>query len=167
MQGLLFASDQTFAELLDVLQDELSRLYWLLDLQSGPFDVYGQEDYAELDRELDRLYIDVPRFETSSNSLWRPGIFPEFAPLLYEDAHSYLVGFSANEDTAAGIAESLLDAGDYLTRPFFTALEQRAKVFAAKISSRWEVYPTDTAWLDHLQAERKGQLIDSAKWDRE
>ncbi|MCP4658538.1 MAG: hypothetical protein GY856_24255 [bacterium] len=165
--GLAIDSPRSFSELFAPLQAELSPLYWCLDLQSGPFNITGRDDFEELDRELESFFVDSPVLEMCSMLLWRPGIFPRFADLLYEDEWSYYVGLRGPERKAVDTAAALLRAG-YLTAGFFQVVDQRAEIFVVKaLDDHWEVYSRNQNQLSRLRESDPWVGVSSSKWMEE
>ncbi len=164
MEGIRIESEARFAEIVSGLSAEIEHLFWLLDLPSGPFDYLARPGWREIDRELEAYYIHVGNGVDTSVSLWRPGIFPKFAPLLIHDEWSYFVGLEGPEDAARAKAEALSLPGGYLSPEFFEAFQECGQLFALLAHDWWEVYSPNGEWLSRLSREWQSAPVASSKW---
>ncbi len=152
MKGLRSDSDLSFPQLFAPIADEFDRLFWLINLQSGPFIITDKPDFEELDRALDSYYVEVLRFENTSFGLWRPGVLSRFEGMMVEDEWSCWTGILGPESRAKESAEVLFRTKAY--SEFLAEAERHAEVTIIMIGYRWwEVYSRHEAWLDRLRLD--------------
>lgn len=149
-----------FVKLFDAVLPELDRLFWLLNVQSGPFSITAEDEFERLESELDCYWIEVPE-----GSLWRPGVLSRFGRFLVEDEDSYLVGVNGPEASAREAVAQVSGFGR-LDRTVFERLSAVADVFITTYAATepplltWEIYSTDENLLDRLTRRREWTKIE-------
>lgn len=162
MQGLRLGPQIRFAALWAALPAAAAELFWHLDLQSGPFDFMGRDDWEAIDGELEALAVETG--EAPPGTLWRPGVFPRFAPLLVHDEWGYHLGLEGPEAAAVSSARALSAGADYTSPDFFAAFADRGVLFALLAPDGWEIYSPRRAWLARLAREWNAEPVDSSHW---
>jgi hypothetical protein len=164
MQGIHISSNLRFHELFSDFLEEFHQFYWLLDVQGGIFDFFTSEITPQIEDQLEQLRIEVPALKMTSASVWKPGIFPEFAPLLKSDEWSYLTGIPGGEDQAVIAAQALVES-NYLTPSFFNFIEHNELCAILEVDEGWwEVYAHPKFAMEKLCAQVPCQNVDSLKW---
>ncbi len=157
MKGLRSRDDRTyppgvFRELFEPLLGEFDRLYWLLDVQSGPFSITDKPNFEKLDVELNAHWVEVPQIENTYASLWRPGIWSRFGGMLVEDEWTYLTGIPGPEAAAIESAK-LFSCVPHSSPEYFGAVEAVRGVLAVILTSCWVLYTPRTDWLTRLSSD--------------
>ena len=166
LKGLRLDRDESFSELFAPIMPRLAVLFWWLDCQSGPFVITDKADFEDLEIELDGYHTPLAALDRSSSTFWKPGIFPRFADVLYQDEWSYLVGFRGPESRASAGAVSASESA-VLSDEFFRVVEQQADCFIMKVSDGWwELYASDATLLRLLEDGPQVSSADSAVWER-
>jgi hypothetical protein len=165
MNGLRIESDgrSGLPSVLRTVIADLGHCYWLIDTQSGPFNISDKQNFAELESEFSRHDVPVFQFENSSTHLLKPGIFPRFLDLLVVDEWTYLVALPEPEVKAREIALEL-DRARWLTQEFFHLIEYKRATFLFHVHGWWELYTTDKALLEILATHGGISGTDSLKW---
>jgi hypothetical protein len=166
MRGIRFRTTDSFAVCFGPLMDQLRRLSWLIDVQSGPFQYTDRNDADEVEQRLQELRHDIPSLESTSTGLWRPGVFPDLAPLLVEDEYSYLVGIPGG-GAVQDIAQRVLRE-PFLSEAFFEKVSQECACFLfEETPGQWEVYSRPELAIDARLANVEDKTeVDSHKWAR-
>jgi hypothetical protein len=141
------AGRSRFAHFFEPMLPLMNELHWLaLGGDSSPFvDLIYEPGGEEL---LDSYYIDHPRFDNTSASLFRPGVLPALADWLRDDWIN-LLGFVADPSTAGEIADRLFDAWDASNRgneKYYSAIERTMELCLFCVDGfSWEAYGKDQA----------------------
>jgi hypothetical protein len=161
MKGVRLESG-SFLEVFAPLASEAAPLYWTLSLQGGPFVMANQPEH---------VVAALKRFAVGpEGTLWRPGVFPEFAPLLVSDEWGYFIALAGPEEEAKRSAEFL----GRLAWPADLFIEPALRLVELLLielgPGEWEVYSPHQRWLallsNHLQTididSEKGEWVDEA-----
>lgn len=152
MNGVRLKSE-SFLQVFAPLASEVGHLYWTMELQGGPF-VTARQPAA--------VAAALKRFAVGSDAtVWRPGVFPEFAHLLVSDEWGYVVGLAGPEEEACRSAASLRRLtwpGDLLVEPAVKLLEL---LLIELEPGEWEVYSNHQRWLELLRSHRQTTDVDS------
>ncbi len=92
--------DWGFPIVLSFLGD-MSRFWWVVDIQQGPFDGLWIYENAENEARHDDAFVEFEGLGDTSTYLLKPGTFPELAEHLIIDEHSYIAAFSSTDPGAA------------------------------------------------------------------
>lgn len=76
----------------------LTRCYWVIDDQTGPFDSPWIYESPENEALHDRQLLDVPECENTSTTCWRPKTLPNLATHLVVDEWTYFFAIDAPEE---------------------------------------------------------------------
>jgi hypothetical protein len=150
MRGLYCPSDNSFLDLLRPMFTRLDSLYWIVDCQSGPVRSEWIYESAEHERIFEDMHVDVPRFESTSTKLWRPGSLSQIWNVLYFDEWSYFVGFESTEAEAVKRATRIGFPGSF-TPEFYTSLEREAELCVVQVDGWWEIYPARAELFSQIQ----------------
>lgn len=101
VDGVIFPGGRHLGDALAPLVSALATLHWAVDVQCGAWNITAEPEFERIDRELDRLALDVPELHGSSTALYRAGILPRFLQYLNADEWAYYVGFAGSAEEAA------------------------------------------------------------------
>ncbi len=141
MEGVLLNSAGSFAETFAPVAGRLDHLFWLFELQSGPFDHLGRADWEQLSTEIEALAVEVDDTSGMSSFLWQPEAVQKFGSLLVHDELGHFFGIEGPIEHARQAAGFLLDA--WRKRGLLPAVEEHAAFFAFFAYTHWEVYTMD------------------------
>jgi hypothetical protein len=139
----------------------LAARYWIIDSQSGPFSITDKPNFRELDGLLDTYFVNAPDFENSSETLWRPGIFPKFAELLVVDEWTYLLGIGGPEEDALKKAVQISRTPRF-SDEFFTAISSAHALLLVYPGGWWKVYADAVDVLQRFAGLPKTSEVDSS-----
>jgi hypothetical protein len=152
MKGVRVASE-SFLEIYAPLASEAAHLYWSFALQAGPFMTGNQPEHVVA--ALNRLAVGP------TAAIWRPGVFPRFAPLLVSDEWGYFLALAGPEEKACHSSASL----GRLSWPEDLFVAPAAGLFELLLielePGEWEVYSPHQAWLDLLRGQLRTSDVDS------
>jgi hypothetical protein len=168
MEGLRIEAGPVhqFPGILGSIICRLTAHFWLIDTQSGPFNITDKPNFLELEAEIDQYLVEVPKLESTSSALWRPGIVAHFENLFRLDEWTSLTCLAGPETDAISVATKL-DAAPTLSASFFDLVESEAVAFFLYVDGWWEVYSNDSNLVDELRKQKGVSTIQSAKWLRQ
>jgi hypothetical protein len=151
MKGLRIDTpfSRNFTRVFASVMDEFQGHYWLIDTQSGPFNITDKPNFEELEAETAQYCVPVRELEDSSTGLWRPGIL-QFANILVIDEWTYLFGILGSEDEARKSAVEI-SALRKFTPEFFEFIEQRVDLALIHVDGWWEAYSTNAPLMEKLR----------------
>jgi hypothetical protein len=135
------------------LADELSRCFWVIDLQYGPFNSLWLFESPENAALVDRQSWPVPGLDGGSTSGLRPGSLPALADRLMHDEFSYYFAIDAPEEEQALRRATALKGhiGDF-SENFLQDLAGAADLFLCDADGWWEMYCGRPDWAARLRA---------------
>jgi hypothetical protein len=149
--GLVLDGYRSLAEVCAPLAEELSRCYWLIDIQSGPFKAMWWMESEENEAEVERVSWPVPGTAGTSTRGLRPGSLPRLADRLVFDEQSYYFAIDAAEDEAlsrAGVLERHM--GD-CSESFLRELDRYGDLLIWHVDGWWEFYTGRPDWRRRLR----------------
>ncbi len=141
----------------------LTRCYWVIDDQTGPFDslwIYGSPENEALH---DRQFLDVLDCENTSMTCWRPKTLPNLATHLVVDEWTYFFAIDAPEEEARIRAGRIARHIGDLSREFFEELDGLADLLMFHADGWWEFYAARPNWHDSLRSSFPGMIERSSK----
>jgi hypothetical protein len=150
-----------FESLFAPVMAEFAARYWMIDGQSGPFSITDKPNFGELDGLLDAYLVNIPDFENSSETLWRPGVFPKFADLLVVDEWTYLLGIDGPEEEALQKAVRISRIPRFSVE-FFTSISSAHALLLVYQDQWWEVYADAVDVLRRFGALQNASVVDSS-----
>jgi hypothetical protein len=138
------------------LSAHLTRCYWVIDDQTGPFDsrwVHGSPDHGAL---LRRQFLDVPECRDSSTTCWRPRTLPKLADRILVDEWTYFFAIDAPEEEARSRAGRIARHIGDLSVGFFEGLDGLADLFLFHGDGWWELYTARPDWHQRLRSGLPG-----------
>src|SRR5688572_28462273 len=150
--GLVLPGKHSLREVCAPLADELSRCFWVVDIQSGPFDSLWLFDSPENEALVERQSWPVPAFGQGSTSVFRPGCLPLLADHLISDEYSYYFVIDAPKEQALPRATTLeRHIGDF-SENFLQDLGGAADLYLCDADGWWEIYCGRPDWVARLRA---------------
>jgi hypothetical protein len=152
--GLAIHSDAGFARVFAPLSRHFSESYWLLDLVAGPFTYLDEssDDSERIEEEMDALVVEAPELEQLSASLWRPGVLPKYADLLWEDEWGYYLCLPGSAPAVVEKIASLPGITPPSDPERFQELTQTSEAYLIQVfSDQWHVFSRHPEWLDLLR----------------
>ena len=151
--GLVLPGKHSLREVCAPLADELSRCFWVVDIQSGPFDSLWLFESPENEALVERQSWRVPAFGHSSTAGFRPGSLPLLADHLISDEYRYFFVIDAPEELARPRAATLArHVGDF-SENFLQDLGGAADLFLCDADGWWEIYCRKPDWVARLRAD--------------
>lgn len=148
--GLVLEGDRSLAEVCEPLANESSLCFWVVDIQSGPFDSLWLYESAANEALVASLWWEVPALANTSASGLRPGSIPRLADRLIVDEWSYYFAIDAPEPQACARATALArHMGDF-SEPFLRNLDSLADLYICYIDGWWEFYCGRPDWSRRL-----------------
>jgi hypothetical protein len=154
--GLVLTGNHRLEAVCHPLSADLSRCYWIVDDQAGPFDSLWIYESPEHEAMLDRLFLDVPECRDSSTTCWRPRTLAELASHLVVDEWTYFFAIDAPEAEACRRAGHIARHIGDLPEGFFESLDDFADLFLFHADGWWEFYPTRPDWHQRLRCGLPG-----------
>ena len=127
--GFVLSGNHPLREICEPLANELSRCFWVTDVQSGPFNSLWLYESAENETLAEEQLWDVPAFKNTSTFGLRPGSLPLLADHLISDEYSYYFAIDAPEHQALPRATSLARRIGDFSEPFLGRLDTLADLF--------------------------------------
>jgi hypothetical protein len=150
--GLVLDGYRGLAEVCAPLAAELSRCFWVVDIQSGPFDSAWLYESEANEALVESLWWEVPALANTSTSGLRPGSIPRLADRLIVDEWSYYFAIDAPEPKGLARATALArHIGDF-SEPFLRDLDGLADLFICHIDGWWEFYCGRPDWSRRLRS---------------
>jgi hypothetical protein len=148
--GLVLDGYRALAEVCAPLAAELSLCFWVVDIQSGPFDSLWMFETEANEALVDGLLCEIPALENTATCVLRPGSIPLLADRLIVDEWSYYFAIDAPEPQALARATALAcHIGDF-SEPFLRDLDGLADLFICHIDGWWELYCGRPDWSRRL-----------------
>jgi hypothetical protein len=152
MKGLRIECE-SFVEVFAPIASEAAHLYWTMELTSGPFLTAHQPENVV--SALDRFAVG------SERAVWRPGVFPRFAPLLVSDEWGYFLAVNGPEEQACRSVASVRGL-EWPADLFVGPAVQIVELLLIELEpGEWEVYSPHTKWLNLLRSHPRAQDVDS------
>ena len=149
--GIILAGEQKLSAVMHPLAAELAPCYWLLDVQSGPFDSRWLDASPENQAMVERKWVNVPACDGSA-SCWRPHTFPQLADHVVIDEWTYFFAMNCREEDLARRAEWIVRRIGKMDAEFFGGLGGVADLFLFHADGWWEFYAPQAAWRVKLAA---------------
>jgi hypothetical protein len=149
--GFILPGYRSLPEICEPLAAELSRCFWLVDVQLGLFARWLYES-DENDEIAGRQIWSHPATEHSSTCGLRPGSIPQLAPHLNVDEWSYYFAIDATEDGAFERVFKLAPRVGDLSEAFLQQLDTLADLFIMHVDGWWEFYCGRPDWIRRLRA---------------
>ena len=150
--GLVLPGNLSLHEVCAPLADELSRCFWVVDIQSGPFDSLWLYQSPENEALVDRQSWPVPAFGHTSTTGFRPGSLPLLADHLISDEYRYFFVIDAPGEVALPRATTLARHIGDLSENFLRDLGGAADLFLCDADGWWEIYCGRPDWIARLRA---------------
>jgi hypothetical protein len=151
--GLLLRGDHSFAEVCAPLADELSRCFWVMDVQMGcaALNSLWLVESDEHKALWESLYWPVPAFKMTSTVGYRPGTVPLLAPHVYVDEASSYFAIDAPEE------EALRRATDLASDPWsydsiLPRLDEVADLYLFQGDGWWQFFTGRAEWRERMRA---------------
>jgi hypothetical protein len=145
--GFVLPGQVPLSEICKPLALELSRCFWLVDVQSGLF-----RSRFDLTEDLvERLSWPHPATEQSSTRGLRPGSIPHLAPHLKVDEWSYYFAIDTAEEEAFERVWKLAPRVGDLSEAFLEHLDELADLFIMHVDGWWEMYSGRPDWIRRLR----------------
>ena len=145
--GWILPGYRHLRDVLAPLGDELSRCFWVVDIQPSPFDTLWVFDSPENEALLERRHWGIPAFAHSSPVGLRPGSLPELADVMRQDEFSHYLSIDAPEEQALRRATALKghigDFSDHFLREHLATI---ADLFICHADGWWEFYCPRAEW---------------------
>lgn len=140
-------------ELAQILGPRTDKLYWLVDVQSGPFDWMELEKLGDEEALMERYCLPIAALEWTSTRALRPGAISKLGSGIYWGEWSYLVGFSAQAEEVESIIQAR--SAENLARQFWRIFEQRGGIYVEDIDEGLAfTFTSQPEWFDLLRAAR-------------
>src|SRR5690242_3832064 len=121
--GLVLQGDHRLEAVCRPLSADLTRCYWVIDDQAGPFDSRWIHGSPENEAWLGRQLLDVPACRDSSTTCWRPRTLPKLAGQLVVDEWTYFFALDVQEEEARTRAGRIARRIGDLSLEFFEGLD--------------------------------------------
>jgi hypothetical protein len=149
--GIILDGYRSLPEVCAPLATEFERCFWVICVQSGPFDFGWLFESERNEALVERQLVDVPALDNSGTCVLRPGSIPRLANHLVVDEWSYFFAIDAPEPQVRFRAEILnRHMGDF-SEPFLRRLDEFADLFICHIGGWWEFYCGRADWSRQLR----------------
>ena len=141
--GLVIRQTMPLKTILAPFAAELSKCYWLIETQSGPF-----RDHHLPDKEAayEKLFFETDACRDSSCTCWRPGTLPRHAEQVVIDEWTYLFAMRCDESSVAQRASWLRRKLGRFDAEFFAKLGEVSDLFLMHVDGWWEIYTAHEEW---------------------
>jgi hypothetical protein len=156
VSGLVLDGSRSLAEVCAPLATELSRCFWVIDCQSGPWKSDWMYESERNEALADRQLWDVPALANTSTSGLRPRTLPRLADRLILDEWSYFFAIDAPEAQALVQATALVRHIGDLSEEFLRTVDSLCDVFLCHVDGWWEFYCGRPDWCCRLKAAWPG-----------
>jgi hypothetical protein len=152
VNGLVLDGYRSLPEVCAPLAAKLTRCFWVVDAQSGPFYSSWMYESEQNQALAERQLWDVPALADTTTCGLRPGSIPRFANRLIVDESSYYYAINSPEPEALARATALAPHVGDLSKPFLRTLEKFADLFMCHVDGWWEFYCGRPDWTRCLRS---------------
>ena len=166
VQGLWQRDGFDAGELAEILGARTDELHWLVDVQSGNFNLPQMEKLGDEDALIERYLLSIDALKNTSTQALRPGAVSRLGPAMNWDEQSYLVGFFAAENEVEALINST--SLETLARWFWRIFQNQGGIYVEDIDDGLAfTFTTQPEWFDLLQAARpQAKPISVEQWQQ-
>jgi hypothetical protein len=164
MQGIILNYNVSLKDIIRPIKNEVSELYWLTVLQSGPFNLQFSYTNPSLQKTIEDALLNFANIANTSMNVWKPNGLTEYTEFILIDEWSYFIGIKCNEDNIENIANEF-NIPCYMNKEFFDKIKQYTEIFILYVDEWWEIYTDNKAWNKKILGHFKPLITDSNKWE--
>jgi hypothetical protein len=154
--GLVLEGYRSLAEVCEPLATDLSRCFWVVDCQSGPWKSAWFYESRRNQALAASQSWSVPALAETSTFGLRPRTIPRLADRLIVDEWSYYFAIDTPEQQALARATALAPhIGDF-SQAFLRTLDHLADLFICHADGWWEFYCGRPDWSCRLRSAWSG-----------